>query len=442
MKYINNSKLLDCKFSNGMPMLPYYHCGLISKMNNISYASEMTTLLPLWKRIKNLMKSWKKIGVKRKSILIFSSTLFNVKNDNGIFNYMHSYYNIYKNDTLLIEDGDLNFGWRTFDSVPCLSTVNSTMVFVASLFATLLNKIRPLHREDFIPFETDFSQHVLDSQLSRDDYFVKIYSFLLNILFDRVNPKCIILNCASYGHNMSVITYNAKKRGINVIEPQHGVIRKGPAYSASEIIVNSSEFNKCMPDVLFTFGEKWIQGVDWKYEKYVVGSPYLNEYAEKKRDFVPDYDYLIISQPMSGENERNKVNFVKRLACIFPDKRILFRIHPSENFSEQVNKYQGLDNISVSNSTSVLYDDITNSVYIVGWWSNCLYEALAFGKNPIIVDTSQTREYMEQGVGIWIKDPSEITASILQKQNNIDFRQYWADNFEERVKMYLDSILK
>ena len=276
--------------------------------------------------------------------------------------------------------------------------------------------------------------------MSRDDYFVKVYSWLLDKLFAYVKPKCVIVNCASYGHNMAVVTYIAKKRGIKVIEPQHGVTWKGPAYNASDQIAESSVFAECLPDALFTFGNFWGECVCWKYEKYVVGSPYLNEYASIRKENNTGYDFLVISQPMAGNIGDAKNNFVRELARHFPGKKILFRIHPSEDFEEQKNIFKE-ENITISNSTTVLYDDFNNSNYILGWYSNCLYEALAFGKNPIIVDTPRTRELMAQNVGIWIKNPSEITEEKLQRQCQVDYKQFWAGDFEGRVKKYIDNIL-
>lgn len=442
MNYINNSKLLHCYFSNGMPILPYYHCVLISKINNISYASEMMNYLPIWRRVCNLMKSWKIISVKRKPILIFSSTLFNVKKEGVYFNYIHGYYyNLYKDDVMLLEDGDGNYNWRTYNSVPNLSSINSTLEFFSRIVAIILNKIKPLHRKDYEPFLSDFPQYLSAARMGTDDYFVRFYSILIKKLLDYVKPKCVIINCASYGHNMSVITYCAKQKGIKVIEPQHGVIRRGPAYGADEIIVNSLDYYRCMPDVLFAFGETWARNIDWKYEKYVVGSPYLNEYSTQDQIINPEYDFLMISQPMTGQQEIMKINFVKGLAKQFHEKKILFRIHPSENFEEQLKKYEDVENITISNSTSILYNDIKNSKYIVGWYSNCLYEALAFGKNPVVVDTQETRKSMEQDIGIWVKDPSEMTDENLKQKSIIDYNQYWADNFHERARYYIDKII-
>lgn len=442
MILVENTRLAECHFSNGMPMLPFYHRLLISKMNDITYSSETMTYFPLWKRFLNLVKSWKIIRVKRKKILIFSSTLFNIKKEDVYFNYIHGYYyNLYKDDSLLIEDGDGNNQWRSFKSVPNLSSINSNLLYISTIISFLCNIIKPLHLPDFESFVDDYPQYFTIDKISRDDYLVRIYSWFLDKLFAYSRPDCVFLNCASYGHIMSVITYVAKRRGIKVIEPQHGVTRLCPAYMASKEIVKSEEYQKCLPDALFVFGEYWLQFVDWNYEKYIVGSAYLNEYAGKAKPGTLAYDYLVVSQPMGGQQEEDKITFVKKLAGYFPDKKVLFRIHPSENFEEQKRIYQDIKNIIVSESTIALYDDINICKHIVGWYSNCLYEALAFGKNPVIVDTPETRSWMAQNIGIWVKDPSEMTEEKLKVQSNIDYTQYWAGNFEERVRKYIDRLL-
>lgn len=442
MKLVDNPALTECHFSNGMPMLPYYHCGIVSKLNGHTYASETMTYLPFWKRLVNLVKSWRKLRIREKDILIFSSTLFNIKKGRGYYNYLHGYYyDLYSNNTLLIEDGDANFEWRTWDTVAQFSSINSSLIVFASLMAQVCHKIRPHYHNDFKFFEDEYPSLITKRQMSQDDYFVKFYSILLNWLYSRVKPKCVILNCASYGHNMAVVTYCAKKRGIKVIEPQHGVTFECPAYMASDIISNSTEYYKCLPDVLFAFGEYWLKFVNWKYEKYIVGSAYLNEYALKAKPDIQECDFLIISQPMFGQQELDKIFFVKKVAEHFGDKKITFRIHPSENYNEQKGIFKDLNNITVSESTTPLFDAINNARYIVGWYSNCLYEALAFGKNPIIVDTPNTREWMAQNIGVWVKEPSEMTEDCLNKQSQIDYTLYWADDFQFKVRNYIDRLL-
>lgn len=443
MKLVDNPKLLDSHFRNGMMILPFYHCIIEARINKKSFAGEGIRKISIWKQLLSLFKGVRYCRLKRKDILIFSSTLFNVKKDKKYHNSLHGYYyDLFPNDTLLLEDGDLNYTWRTNKSCDALSFIHTYIIVLSNVLERIGHFIRPLYSEDYDVFINEYPQLFTKDILSKADYHTLFYSIMIRKLLKFVNPKVLFVNCASHGHHMAIVCYEAKKLGIKVIEPQHGVTYKCAGYQTSGIIAASKEYMNYLPDTLFTFGDYWKDFVDWKYEMVSVGYQFLNEYKTKIQDKDYTHDYLIISQPMNEKEEREKVNFVKSLSRAFPQKKILYRIHPSENLTYNVEQYKDFDNIEISNSTTVLYDDIMKCKDIIGWFSNCLYESLAFRKVPIIVDTLYTREYFPNSIGIWIKTPDELNAiNIDELQNKTDYTQYWTPNFKERVKMYLDNII-
>lgn len=443
MKLIDNPLLLNCHFKNGMMILPYYHSIIEAKLNDQAFAGEGARKAPILKQVKSLIKGLRHCRVLKKDILIFSSTLFNVKRNNSFYNCLHGYYyDLYPNDTMLIEDSNSSFLWRTTVSCGNLSFANTYIELICIVLQKICHTIRPINKEDYDTFIKEYPAIFSARMLSKADYFARFYAYFIRKLLKRVNPKIVMVNCGSYGHNAAIICYVAKQLGIKVIEPQHGVTYKCTGYVTSDLIANSKEYAEYLPDTLFTFGPYWNEFVNWKYNKIPVGYQYLNEYAEIKYNEKITHEFLIISQPMNSVEEKKKVEFVKSLCENFPDKKILFRIHPSENIEQQQNIYTDCRNLEVSNSTRVLYEDFKRCNHIIGWFSNCMYECLAFKRVPIIVDTQYTRDAFPNNLGIWIKSPQDLKAMDLESlQCSMNYKMYWADDFKNNVKNYIDKLL-
>ena len=442
MKPFENPKLLDCHFKNGMMILPYYHSIIITRLKQQKFASEIHNKISRKKRIISLLSGLRLCKIKKKNILIFSSTLFNIQKNGRFYNCLHGYYyDLYPKETLLIEDSDTSYIWRTKKSYDGLSFINTYIELLCLILQKICHTFAPIYRDDYNVFIKEYPNLLSTERLSKDDYYTKFYAFFIKKLLKRVNPRIVIVNCGSYGHNTAIICYVAKQLGIKVIEPQHGVTYKSPGYTTSDIIANSKEYTKYLPDVLFTFGDYWKNFVKWKYEILSVGYQFLNEHTQNKKNIEISYDFLVISQPMNKQDEIKKVEFVKSLSKCFQEKKILFRIHPVENYMQQKTIYQDFKNIEISNSTNILYEDIKMCKNIIGWYSNCLYECLAFKKTPIIVDTSYTREYFPNNIGIWIKTAEELkTIDLDTFRSTNDYSIYWTSDFEKQVKGYIENI--
>lgn len=443
MKTIENQELLNCRFKNGMMILPFYHSYIQARLNEQKFAGERIVHVSFFKRSLSLLKGLLYCKIKKKNILIFSSTLFNVKEGDLFFNCLHGYYyDLYPDDTLLLEDSDTSYTWRTRDSYKNLSFINTYIELFCIILQKVCHAIAPIHLRDYDILLKEYPNLFTLKKLSKEDYFTKFYAYFIRQLLNKVKPSVILLNCGSYGHTKAIICYVAKKMGIKVIEPQHGVTYKSAGYTTSEFIATSKEYGKYLPDTLFTFGDYWKDFVKWNYEKVPVGYQYLNEYESKAGKQLVEYDFLIISQPMNSEEELKKIQFVKDLSKAFPERKILFRIHPVENYEEQFLIYKECKNLEVSKSTNVLYEDFSKCKHIVGWFSNCLYECLAFKRIPIIVDTNYTRQFFPHDLGVWIKSPDNLKEIDLDDlQNSIDYTKFWSSDFVYKVKKYIDQII-
>ena len=119
--------------------------------------------------------------------------------------------------------------------------------------------------------------------------------------------------------------------------------------------------------------------------------------------------------------------------------KILLRLHPSENFEKKRQLFKDDENLILSQGTS-LYDDIVNSRVVISWASTCVYEIMAFGKTPVIIDSVLSREGLSQDIGIWINGPADLLSMNMDDLGQVkDATWYWKDSFESNVKSYMEN---
>lgn len=444
MKLFDNPKLLSSHFRNGMMILPFYHYSIVSKLNEQGSFGISKVPSSRKERLKNFCRGLRHFYIRRSKVLIFSHTAFEIEKDGQFYNSLHGYYyDLYKDDTLLMEDASEGFVWRTESSRSKLSFVNTYLMSFAGFLSGLFQRFHSQRSKDYDVFISAYPDLFSEESLSRADYYFSVYAFILRLLFKIVAPKIVMVNCGSYGGNMAVVCYVAKRLGIKVIEVQHGSVYNNLAYEVSDIVYNSTEYKNYLPDVFFTFGDYWSNLVKWNYEKVSMGNPYLNEYVlPDKRDNY-DYDYLIISQPLDDIFVGlKKSQFVKDLSDAFPESRILFRIHPAEDLEEQKEIYRECKNIDVVSASSILYKDFGRCHHIIGWYSTCMFEVLAFNKIPIIIDTEPSREFFPHDIGIWVKSPDDLRELKFKNKESLNSSYYFTKSFEENVKKYMDKICK
>ena len=444
MDYLEDKKLLELRFSNGMMILPFVRYKLLCSKNqdNTSSSSRNPVSKPtiFFRLFSNLIR----IRVKKKKLVFFSSTLFNVEveGEKGIYyNSMDGYYyDLFPEDSLLIEDADEEFKWRAKNSYKSMSFIRTYLLFLSFTLSRVFNKIKPIRRIDFDYIIKNYPELYTIEELGRLDYFHRIYYSLIKWVLKKTQCNLIAVNCGSYGETYAPLIKAAHDLGIKVIEMQHGAILQSHlGYHADDFIVNHDEYATYLPDILYSFGDYWKQYIDWKYEIISIGSPHLNRYIKQYASEEVINDFLIISQPSIREHV---LSFAKDLASFYPEKKIVLRLHPRDViqfYQEIIDEYS---NLSLSFSEINLYKDISQSHYIVGGYSTCLFEAMAFHKKIIIIDIPIVRKYFPADVGVWVKSAIELEMLDRDNWNTIDSSQLWADGFEEKVKQRLKGYTK
>jgi len=437
MKYIEDSGLLNYRFRNGMLMLPFYRYRIMSQINNGLNIAPKQVKDNIFKKLGRIVCYLKMCKIQRAKFVFFTSTLFNVKNPQGVFfNSLDGfYYDLYPEDCLLVEDADGAYFWRTTDSYQGLSFINTYLLSLSSIIARIIHFFPYKRNPDVYEFsKNEYASFLSVKELEMEDLRVAIYGKLIKWLLHRTQCKVAFVNCACYGGYSAIIINIAKKLGIRTVELQHGCIDEGNYAYNESLFAGNEHYGYYIPDEIWTFGAFWHKFIKWKTKKVLVGNPYLNTFIKSKIVTKSSIDFLVISQPVYNII----ISFVSELAELYPEKRIVVRLHPRDD----INEYDSLrmySNIHFSSSVNNLYEEIGRSESIIGLFSTCLYESLAFNKKLFIIDCEWSRNSFPRSIGVWVKSAREIGTG---KTESIEGDDLWFPDFEGAVCSQLDQYVK
>uniref|UniRef100_A0A7V4KBJ5 Uncharacterized protein n=1 Tax=Fervidobacterium pennivorans TaxID=93466 RepID=A0A7V4KBJ5_FERPE len=267
-------------------------------------------------------------------------------------------------------------------------------------------------------------------------------------LFEKIQPKAIFLNCASYGGMNVVIIKTAKQMGIKVGEFQHGVITKlHPAYNYGTAVFTSEWYKEYLPDYLLTYGDFWNEQAKIPTKKVTIGNPHFwfNYNSSKVNNKVPsnigkkNKTILIVSQWTVTDIN---VDLAKKLSRMIDDHyRIVFRLHPGEvAFKEKYQELFNYKNIEVNKSGDI-YELIRASDYVVSVYSTTIFEAASFGKPVYIYKHPLAELYIPESLGLRFSTAEELLELIKNDKkagNNFDLNYFWNENWKENYLSFLE----
>lgn len=273
--------------------------------------------------------------------------LINKKYYNKLFKEVVEYIGIDK--TLMIEIPlNKHYRIRQIDTKHIVSfNLIKLIAKVLGFITKFFNKYNLFNQNSKIKlfFNANFPKKLINEMLNNFDY-QKNTEKIFDIIFSINKIKILFLSCY-YGKEG--IIKSAKKRGIKVVELQHGLI--GRNHFAYNSIIKLD--NLIIPDVLLSFGE------EGGYEEFVIkkiipiGSFYI-EYINKNYNISSDFinfkkKYMyIFSVSLQITCESELINFIKSIAKRYRD--YLFIIIP-RNYT---NNYENLE----LDSNIIFYQDL------------------------------------------------------------------------------------
>ncbi|TDM46083.1 hypothetical protein ETI06_12200 [Macrococcoides goetzii] len=215
----------------------------------------------------------------------------------------------------------------------------------------------------------------------------KIYSRF----FKKSKINHLYLIC-SYGKEGIISA--AKENDVYVTELQHGVMGRYHLGYHFEHIKNIPYF----PDEAMLFGEFWGEytKLPVNCKKTITGYNFLSKKAEITKSYKKDNTIVIISQGTIGKELSVILNYtIKSL----PQFNFIYKLHPGEfkRWKEEYPKLyeiKELNNIEVIEDSRDLYEIFSESKICIGAYSTAIYESIAFGNIPIILDLPG-KEYIE-----------------------------------------------
>ena len=208
-------------------------------------------------------------------------------------------------------------------------------------------------------------------------------------LFLKKRPKKIFIIC-SYGKGS--IIKAAKDLNIEVIELQHG------NFSLYHLGYSFPERDKELdyfPDKFYFWGSFWSELINFplKQENIVnYGFQYLrytrNQYnhIERKANQI-----VVLSQ---GSISDKLISILEKNIDKLKDYKIIYKLHPDESINEYMSRLSDYNNVEIIKNKD-LYQIFAESAYAIGIYSTAVYEGIAFGCKPILVDIPGI-EYMEK----------------------------------------------
>ena len=250
-----------------------------------------------------------------------------------------------------------------------------------------------------------------------------------------MHPK-ILIEVNSYCFNCLLFNELAKKRGIKIIELQHGVIGKDNIAYNFYRKINLDTF----PDYIFLFGDFWKKNVNFpitKKQLIVTGFPYmenqLNNYKNHNNRIDNVQNILFISQGTIGK-KLSKLAIDLNEIINHKKYKIIYKLHPGE-YDRWKREYPWLLNKSIDiidNNTKDIYYFFQRSKYQVGVYSTALFEGLHFDLTTIIYKVNgheNVEDLYKKGYAILVSSAKEIKNNLENyKKVIIDKEFLWKSN--------------
>lgn len=362
----------------------------------------------------------------------------------------------FKDRSVVLQDRPID--GRSSSSRPTFSSTFSYADAIARV--DLLTKLAPLSSssQDFardvvreiiheFPFELDTSTI---ADLERRTLYklgrVRYENSQFGKLLDRVHPKIVYMEDASYGGRANLIQL-LKARNILVAELQHGWI--GPYHTAYNFgaAMSSPALLSTLPDVVLTFGDFWSDIIRHPSRLVAIGKPHLESTsALARRPGAKANDVLIISSVYQRDELMDFTLDLRRQLPV--DWSIRLRPHPSERQSvaSLYPRLVGRDGIKFDESPDVA-TSLTTAKGVFGFSSTVLYEALAFNCQVAVLDSPLADFSSDVATfGERVSDAASLSRAVERLHQQIDplshsqLDDIWKPNSIENFREFVTSI--
>lgn len=275
-------------------------------------------------------------------------------------------------------------------------------------FAQQVNRLLREHDQELDPT-------LVHGLVRREAAYVEMTRPLVRRLLDAVRPRIVLTESGASPAHM-VIQHEAKRRGIPVLELQHGLITKnhiGYFFRLNDpALLGQSPF----PDKICVYGEHFKKVLDdnpylSSQDIVVIGDPYLwREYQTRRsqNQLVGENGILITSQPGLG-------SFWSRFAADLSGRLgrpVTLKPHPAEydSVDEVFREALCSHGVTVVRDNRSVYDLFAQASYHLSVFSTSHFEALAFGLNDIVI----AKDNLEQQVSVLMENGVPLAHTVQE----------------------------
>lgn len=216
----------------------------------------------------------------------------------------------------------------------------------------------------------------------------------------------------------------AKRAGLRVIEPQHGVISSmHPRLSWKQEIGGvylSNEF--------WQWGSYWGEGLPASVKRVTIGAP---TFVTEQRGVAKKRQLLVIGQP---QQSKNIVQFARFIAMSVKNLDVVLKPHPQEKLDEILATLDSFgarpNNLVIESPDSETLPIIAKSEFVVGVYSTALFEAVALGCKVGVLKLDgwkHVHTLVIDGEATLIAQVSDIGKFLTTAKPSLTSKRFYAD---------------
>lgn len=259
-------------------------------------------------------------------------------------------------------------------------------------------------------------------------------------LFDRLKPRAIVVVCY-YSETYYAAYEEARKRGIRIIELQHGVINNHQEYWFED----QRGLNNLTPDYMLTFGrihETWTKLLP-DTTCVSVGFPFQEHELKRLTNCKTDEKTVIVYPQSTKLFERVISEFIDKAEPL--GYKIIMKVHPGhssnvETYYPLLSKKKNLE-IITDQSKGIYYWLKQGKHHVMASTTVGLEAVAVEGSNICIalhVDHEQAQPLLDWGVARGFQTADELL-ELIRNPQEVDTshkRELWEENASENIERF------
>jgi hypothetical protein len=230
----------------------------------------------------------------------------------------------------------------------------------------------------------------------------------------------------------------AKRAGLRVIEPQHGVI----STMHPRLAWSNPAGGAYLADEFWQWGNYWGECLPSSVKRVTIGAP---AFLTAQRGIAKKRQLLVIGQP---QQSKNIIQFARFIAASVKNLEVIFKPHPQEKLDEVSSVLDSFGerpaNISIVDPHSATLPLIAESEFVVGVYSTALFEAVALGSKVGVLKLDgwkHVHNLVIDGDATLIAQVSDIGKYLTTSKPSLTSKRYYADpvDLEQLVSEVLNG---